>query len=104
MMEKNSVKSKYPGKLIAVEGLNGSGKSTQVRLLYEWLTGMKCRAVFSEWNTREVVDEVYRRGKKSKMLTPTTFSLIHATDFADRYDRQILPMLKGGFIVLCDRY
>jgi dTMP kinase len=38
------------------------------------------------------------------LLTPTTFSLIHATDFADRYERQILPMLKAGYIVLCDRY
>jgi dTMP kinase len=103
-MKKNHSSRKYPGALIAIEGLAGSGKSTQVRLLYEWLAGMGCRVFFSEWNTSEIVNEVYRRGKKSKMLTPTTFSLIHATDFADRYDRQILPMVKGGFIVLCDRY
>ena len=103
-MKPNKAERKYQGALIAIEGLNGSGKSTQVRLLYEWLSGMKCRVFYSEWNTSEIVNEVYRRGKKSKMLTPTTFSLINATDFADRYDRQILPMLKGGFIVLCDRY
>jgi dTMP kinase len=103
-MKSNNGQRKYPGALIAIEGLNGSGKSTQVRLLYEWLSGMKCRVFYSEWNTIEIVNEVFRRGKKSKMLTPTTFSLINATDFADRYDRQILPMLKGGFIVLCDRY
>ncbi len=103
-MKGNSKEHKYPGALIAIEGLNGSGKSTQAHLLYEWLTGLKCRVFYSEWNTSEIVNEVYRRGKKSKMLTPTTFSLINATDFADRYDRQILPMLKGGFIVLCDRY
>ena len=92
------------GVLIAVEGLDGSGKSTQVRLLYNWLYGSRLRVFFTEWNSSELVKEATRRGKKAQLLTPTTFSLIHATDFADRYERQILPMLKGGFIVLCDRY
>jgi dTMP kinase len=50
------------------------------------------------------VKNATRRGKKKQLLTPTTFSVIHATDFADRYERQILPMLRGGYIVLCDRY
>ena len=59
---------------------------------------------FTEWNSSELVKEATRKGKKRQLLTPTTFSLIHATDFADRYERQILPMLKGGYIVLCDRY
>jgi dTMP kinase len=59
---------------------------------------------FSEWNSSELVKEATRRGKKRQLLTPTTFSLIHATDFADRYERQILPMLKGRYIVACDRY
>ncbi|MDB6026744.1 MAG: thymidylate kinase, partial [Verrucomicrobiales bacterium] len=44
------------------------------------------------------------KGKKRELLSPTTFSLIHATDFADRYERQLLPLLRGGYIVLCDRY
>lgn len=92
------------GVLIAVEGLDGSGKSTQVRLLYNWLYGARLRVFFTEWNSSDLVKEATRRGKKAQLLTPTTFSLIHATDFADRYERQILPMLKGGFIVLCDRY
>ncbi len=93
-----------PGKLIAVEGLDGSGKSTQVYLLHQWLQGFGCKVYFTEWNSSELVREATRKGKKRQLLTPTTFSLIHATDFADRYDRQILPMLKGGYIVLCDRY
>lgn len=92
------------GVLIAVEGLDGSGKSTQVRLLHNWLLGSRLRVFFTEWNSSELVKEATRRGKKRQLLTPTTFSLIHATDFADRYERQILPMLKAGFIVLCDRY
>jgi dTMP kinase len=93
-----------PGILIAVEGLDGSGKSTQVRLLYNWLFGLRLRAFFTEWNSSDLVKEATKRGKRRQLLTPTTFSLIHATDFADRYERQILPMLRGGFVVLCDRY
>lgn len=93
-----------PGKLVAVEGLDGSGKSTQVHLVHQWLLGLGCRVFFSEWNSSEMVKGATKRGKKKQLLTPTTFSLIHATDFADRYVRQILPMLKGGYIVLCDRY
>jgi dTMP kinase len=92
------------GVLIAVEGLDGSGKSTQIRLLYQWLHGLRLRVFFTEWNSSVLVKGATRRGKKRQLLTPTTFSLIHATDFADRYERQILPMLKGGFIVLCHRY
>lgn len=93
-----------PGKLIAVEGLDGSGKSTQIHLVHQWLTGLGCKVFFSEWNSSTIVRGATRKGKKKQLLTPTTFSLIHATDFADRYERQILPMLKGGYIVLCDRY
>jgi dTMP kinase len=96
--------SPITGKLIAVEGLDGSGKSTQVYLLHKWLEGLGCRVFFTEWNSSNLVKDATKKGKKRQLLTPTTFSLIHATDFADRYERQILPMLKGGYIVLCDRY
>jgi dTMP kinase len=93
-----------PGRLIAVEGLDGSGKSTQVHLLHQWLIGLGCKVFFSEWNSSSIVKSATKKGKKKQLLTPTTFSLIHATDFADRYERQILPMLEAGYIVLCDRY
>lgn len=95
---------KITGKLIAVEGLDGSGKSTQIHLVHQWLRGLGCKVFFSEWNSSSIVKGATRKGKKKQLLTPTTFSLIHSTDFADRYERQILPMLKGGYIVLCDRY
>ncbi len=97
-------KSSLSGKLIAVEGLDGSGKSTQIHLLYKWLEGMDIKVFFSEWNSSELVKDATSKGKKRQLLTPTTFSLIHGTDFTDRYERQILPMLEGGYIVLCDRY
>ncbi len=93
-----------PGRLIAVEGLDGSGKSTQIHLVHQWLLGLGCKVFFSEWNSSEIVKDATKKGKKKQLLTPTTFSLIHATDFADRYERQILPMLKAGYLVLCDRY
>ena len=96
--------SEFKGKLIAVEGVDGSGKSTQIQLLRRWLESQRLKVFFSPWNSSELVKNATRRGKKKQLLTPTTFSLIHATDFADRYDRQLAPMLKAGYIVLCDRY
>jgi dTMP kinase len=93
-----------PGKLIAVEGLDGSGKSTQVYLIKRWLELSGYKVFFTEWNSSSIVREATRKGKRRNLLTPTTFSLIHCTDFADRYERNILPMLKAGFIVLADRY
>ena len=93
-----------PGRLIVFEGLDGSGKSTQARLLVKWLASRGYRVFFTEWNSSDMVSEVIRRGKKKNLLTPTTFSLLHATDFADRFERQIAPPLRAGYIVVCDRY
>jgi dTMP kinase len=94
----------YPGKLIIVEGIDGSGKSTQLLLLQKWLAAKGFSVFFTEWNSSELVRETTRRGKKSKALTPTTFSLLHATDFASRLYHDILPPLKAGMLVLADRY
>ena len=94
----------FPGKLIAVEGLDGSGKSTQIYLVKRWLELQGSRVYFTEWNSSLLVKKATSKGKKRQLLTPTTFSLIHATDFADRYERQILPLLRAGFVVLADRY
>jgi dTMP kinase len=92
------------GMLIAVEGLDGSGKSTQIHLVRRWLELGGYKVFFTEWNSSVVVKSATKKGKKRQLLTPTTFSLIHATDFADRYERQILPLLRAGYIVLADRY
>lgn len=93
-----------PGRLIAVEGLDGSGKSTQIYLLKRWLEIQDLKVYFTEWNSSTIVKQITSKAKKLQLLTPTTFSLIHSTDFADRYERQILPLLHAGYIVLCDRY
>src|SRR6266508_3737011 len=92
------------GKLVAVEGLDGSGKSTQIHLLKRWLELEGYKVFFTEWNSSAIVRKATRKGKKRQLLTATTFSLIHCTDFADRYERQILPLLNAGYIVLADRY
>ena len=102
--EKTFAQLGYPGRLIAVEGIDGSGKSTQLYLLKRWWELQGLKVFFSEWNSSELVKSATRRGKAERLLTPTTFSLIHATDFADRYERQLVPLLKAGYIVLCDRY
>lgn len=93
-----------PGRLIAVEGLDGSGKSTQIYLLKRWLQLQGLKVYFSEWNSSDLVKNATSKAKKMELLTPVTFSLIHATDFADRYERQLVPLMRAGYIVLCDRY
>jgi len=94
----------YPGALIVVEGIDGSGKSTQLYLLKRWFEISGHRIHFTKWNSSPLVRSATRRGKQRRMLTPTTFSLLHAADFADRCERQILPLLHGGYLVLADRY
>jgi len=95
---------RLPGKLFIVEGIDGSGKSTQIDMLRKWLIGQGYCVAFSEWNSSPLVRETTRRGKKKRLLSPTSFSLIHAADLADRMERQMLPALKAGAIVLADRY
>ena len=97
-------KHRLPGKLFVVEGTDGSGKSTQLALLHQWLKAEGHPVFFSEWNSSPLVKETTRRAKKRRLFTPTTFSLLHATDFADRTERDIIPPLKAGAIVLADRY
>lgn len=94
----------YSGRLIAVEGIDGSGKSTQLGLLERWLRAQGHPVHFTQWNSSRLVRRSMQRGKKKNLLTPTTFSLLHAVDFADRLTYQILPPLKAGMIVLADRY
>ena len=94
----------FPGKLIIVEGIDGSGKSTQLQLAKRHLEARGLAPFFTEWNSAELIKEVTKKGKKKMTLTPMTFSLLHATDFAHRLVHNILPPLKAGMIVLADRY
>lgn len=103
-MKKSIEKKNEVGILIVVEGIDGSGKSTQIHLVDRWLRSKGYDVFFTEWNSSETVREITSKGKKKARLTPMTFSLLHATDFADRYEKNIYPLLRAGYIVLADRY
>ncbi len=89
---------RYPGRLFVVEGTDGSGKSTQLALLYQWLKAEGYPVFFSEWNSSPLVKDTTRRAKRRRLFTPTTFSLLHATDFADRTEPFARDVARG-----CDR-
>ena len=104
MLNNLSNPHEYPGKLFVVEGIDGSGKTTQLALLAKWLIAEGHRVFVTEWNSSALVKAATKTGKKKNALTPMTFSLLHATDFADRLLYKIIPPLKAGMIVLADRY
>lgn len=92
------------GVLICVEGIDGSGKSTQLDLLYSWLKSKNLDVILTCWNSSDLISETTKRAKKKNLLSGRTFSLLHAVDFADRLEKIIIPAMKAGFIVLADRY
>ncbi len=94
----------YPGKIIAIEGTDGVGRSTQIRLLREWLEVQGYGVVETGWTRSELMSPTIDLAKSSNTLNKLTFTLLYATDFADRLEKEILPALKAGFIVLSDRY
>ena len=103
-MSKLTEKHHYDGTLVCVEGIDGSGKSTQLTLLRDWLKDIGKDVIFTEWNSSDLISQTTKLAKKKNMLSPRTFSLLHAVDFADRLKQVIAPALKAGFIVLADRY
>src|SRR5881394_944619 len=92
------------GKLIVVEGADGSGRSTQIALLVEWLEDTGHATVQVGLKRSTLVSEELDRAQEGNILSRTTLSLFYATDFADQLENIILPALKAGFIVLADRY
>jgi dTMP kinase len=94
----------YPGKIIAVEGTDGVGRSTQIRLLREWLEVQGHGVVETGWTRSQLMRPTIDLAKASNTLNKLTFVLLYATDFADRLEKEIIPALKAGFIVLADRY
>jgi dTMP kinase len=94
----------YPGKIIAIEGTDGVGRSTQIGLLREWLEVQGYGVVETGWTRSELMQPTIDLAKSSNTLNKLTFVLLYATDFADRLEKEIIPALKAGFIVLSDRY
>jgi len=94
----------YPGKLIAIEGTDGVGRSTQIQRLRQWLEVKGYGVVETGWTRSELMQPTIELAKSSHTLNKLTFVLLYATDFADRLEKEIIPALKAGFIVLSDRY
>src|SRR5258707_6732053 len=92
------------GRLIVVEGADGSGRSAQIALLVEWLEGSGHAPVQVGLKRSTLVSEDLEQAKNGNILSRTTLSLFYATDFADQLENIILPSLRAGFIVLADRY
>jgi dTMP kinase len=95
---------KLTGKLIVVEGGDGSGRSTQISELVNWLEGGGHATVRVGLKHSTLVSEELEKAQQGNILSHTTLSLFYATDFADQFENTILPSLRAGFIVLCDRY
>jgi dTMP kinase len=94
----------YPGKLIAIEGTDGVGRSTQIELLRSWLEVKGYGVVETGWTRSPLMQPTIELAKSSNTLNKLTFVLLYATDFADRLEKEIIPALKAGFVVLSDRY
>jgi dTMP kinase len=94
----------YSGKLIAIEGTDGVGRSTQIQLLREWLEVKGYGVVETGWTRSALMQPTIEIAKSSNTLNKLTFVLLYATDFADRLEKEIIPALKAGFVVLSDRY
>jgi dTMP kinase len=94
----------YPGRIVAIEGTDGVGRSTQIRLLREWLEVLGYGVVETGWTRSRLMQPTIELAKASNTLNKLTFVLLYACDFADRLEKEIIPALKAGFIVLADRY
>lgn len=93
------------GKLIVVEGIDGSGKTTLIKKIAKELTNDGYRVTISAWRESKTIGNAIRDlAGSGTRLTPRAFSALHAADFADRVYRDILPALADGHIVICDRY
>src|SRR5213594_2522779 len=95
---------KLGGKLIVVEGADGSGRSTQIAKLVDWLEGCGHGTVQVGLKRSTLVSEELEQAQEGNILSHTTLSLFYTTDFADQLENIILPALRAGFMVLADRY
>ena len=96
--------SALSGTLITLEGTDGVGRSTQVSLLKEWLEVQGYGVIETGWTRSELMSETIGAAKAGHNLSQLTFSLLYATDFADRLEKIVIPALRSGFVVIADRY
>jgi dTMP kinase len=92
------------GKLIVIEGTDGVGRSTQIRLLRPWLEQQGRAVLDTAIKRSELAGKAIQQAQEGHTLGRITLSLFYATDFADRLEHEIIPALRAGFVVLTDRY
>jgi dTMP kinase len=93
-----------PGRLIVVEGSDAVGRTTQIKLLRDWLEVEGLGTVETGWTRSMLVKETIDLAKEGHTMNVLTLNLLYATDFADRLEHEIIPALRAGFIVISDRY
>ena len=96
--------SDLKGKLVAIEGTDGVGRSTHIESLQEWLEIQGYGVVTTGWTRSNLMSKTIEMAKQGNIPDRWSFSLLYATDFADRLEHQVIPALRSGFIVLADRY
>jgi len=96
--------SQYPGTLIAIEGTDGSGKSTQAELLKLYFESKGQGVVISSCNTAELIRGAIKKLKERNTLDPVTFCFLYAADFVDRFEHVIIPSLSAGKVVIAEQY
>lgn len=92
------------GRLIVIEGSDGVGRSTQIRMLRNWLEVQGAGVVETGWTRSQLMSHTIDLAKEGHKMNNVTFNLLYATDFADRLEHELIPALRAGFIVLADRY
>src|SRR5215510_12200047 len=92
------------GLLVAFEGPDGSGKTTQRKLFRTWLKSEGYEGVTTKWNSSDQVKPIIKPRKATRTLSPEELSLLHAADFRHRVEYQILPALWEGKLVIADRF
>ncbi len=95
---------RLPGRLVVIEGSDGVGRTTQIRLLRDWLEIEGQATVETGWTRSPLVQETIDLAKEGHTMNVLTLNLLYATDFADRLEHEIIPALRAGFIVISDRY
>ncbi|MCK6455404.1 MAG: thymidylate kinase [Phycisphaerae bacterium] len=94
----------YPGVLITIEGTDGVGRSTQMTMLRQWLEVQGFGVVETGWTRSPLIGRTIAEAKQGRALNRFTYALLYAADFADRLEKEIIPALRNGFVVLADRY
>src|SRR5215813_4590989 len=104
LCEEIQKKGEQRGLLIAFEGPDGSGKTTQRKLFKEWLAGEGYDVITTKWSSSRLIKPIIKARKNMRSINPEEFCLLHAADFRHRLENEIIPALVKGKMVVADRF